>query len=40
MKYGEGEHDLVMLQHKLVVEWADGFEVDHSFLMNHLNNKR
>ena len=27
MEYGEGEGDLVMLQHKLVVEWADGFEV-------------
>ena len=27
MKYGEGEGDLVMLQHKFVVEWTDGFEV-------------
>ena len=27
MEYGEGEGDLVMLQYKLVVEWADGFEV-------------
>jgi hypothetical protein len=24
MKYEEGERDLVMLQHKFVVEWADG----------------
>ena len=24
MKYDAGERDLVMLQHKLVVEWADG----------------
>ncbi|KAF7318929.1 Saccharopine dehydrogenase [Mycena chlorophos] len=24
MKYGEGERDLVMLQHRFVVEWADG----------------
>jgi hypothetical protein len=27
MKYEEGERDLVMLQHKFVVEWADGSEV-------------
>ena len=27
MKYEEGERDLVMLQHKFVVEWADGTEV-------------
>ena len=27
MKYGEGERDWVMLQHKFVVEWADGSEV-------------
>jgi len=26
MKYEEGERDLVMLQHKFVVEWADGSE--------------
>ncbi|KIL63072.1 hypothetical protein M378DRAFT_12437 [Amanita muscaria Koide BX008] len=26
MKYEEGERDLVMLQHKFVVEWADGKE--------------
>ncbi|KAG6917779.1 hypothetical protein DXG01_001184 [Tephrocybe rancida] len=26
MKYEEGERDLVMLQHKFVVEWADGTE--------------
>ena len=24
MKYAPGERDLVMLQHKFVVEWADG----------------
>jgi len=24
MKYEDGERDLVMLQHKFVVEWADG----------------
>ena len=24
MPYGPGERDLVMLQHKFVVEWADG----------------
>jgi spermidine synthase len=27
MKYDVGERDLVMLQHKFVVEWADGIEV-------------
>ena len=27
MRYEEGERDLVMLQHKFVVEWADGSEV-------------
>lgn len=27
MKYDEGERDLVMLQHKFYVEWADGKEV-------------
>lgn len=27
MKYEIGERDLVMLQHKFVVEWADGTEV-------------
>ncbi|KAF8067659.1 saccharopine dehydrogenase [Lyophyllum atratum] len=26
MKYEEGERDLVMLQHKFIVEWADGKE--------------
>jgi hypothetical protein len=29
MKYEQGERDLVMLQHKFVVEWADGSEVWH-----------
>jgi spermidine synthase / saccharopine dehydrogenase (NADP+, L-glutamate-forming) len=24
MKYGEGERDLVMLQHKFIIEWANG----------------
>lgn len=27
MKYDEGERDLVMLQHKFIVEWSDGSEV-------------
>ena len=27
MKYEESERDLVMLQHKFFVEWADGTEV-------------
>jgi len=27
MKYETGERDLVMLQHKFFVEWADGTEV-------------
>lgn len=27
MKYEQGERDLVMLQHKFVVEWQDGKEV-------------
>jgi spermidine synthase len=27
MKYEEGERDLVMLQHKFIVEWKDGKEV-------------
>lgn len=27
MKYEQGERDLVMLQHKFVVEWKDGSEV-------------
>lgn len=27
MPYAEGERDMVMLQHKFVVEWADGREV-------------
>lgn len=27
MKYEEGERDLIMLQHKFFVEWADGSEV-------------
>ena len=31
MKYDQGERDLVMLQHKFVVEWADGTEVRFSF---------
>lgn len=26
MTYGPGERDLVMLQHKFVIEWADGSE--------------
>ena len=31
MKYEEGERDLVMLQHKFVVEWKDGSEVRFFF---------
>lgn len=27
MKYEEGERDLVMLQHKFIVEWKDGKQV-------------
>jgi hypothetical protein len=27
MKYDQGERDLVMLQHKFIVEWADGRQV-------------
>lgn len=27
MSFGPGERDLVMLQHKFVVEWADGKKV-------------
>lgn len=27
MRYEQGERDLVMLQHKFVVEWQDGNEV-------------
>ena len=27
MRYEQGERDLVILQHKFVVEWADGTEV-------------
>ncbi len=35
MKYEEGERDLVMLQHKFVVEWNDGSRVSavHLFLL-------
>jgi hypothetical protein len=34
MKYEQGERDLVMLQHKFVVEWADGTEVRISIRWN------
>ena len=34
MKYEQGERDLVMLQHKFVVEWADGTEVRTLFCEN------
>lgn len=27
MKYEPGERDMIMLQHKFVVQWADGQEV-------------
>jgi hypothetical protein len=27
MKYDQGERDMVMLQHKFIVEWKDGKEV-------------
>ena len=33
MKYEQGERDLVMLQHKFVVEWADKTEVRNSFFV-------
>jgi saccharopine dehydrogenase-like NADP-dependent oxidoreductase len=26
MAYGPGERDLVMLQHKFIIEWADGYK--------------
>lgn len=32
MKYDEGERDLVMLQHKFIVEWQDGREVSARFM--------
>lgn len=32
MRYEQGERDLVMLQHKFVVEWKDGSEVGVSLL--------
>ena len=32
MQYEESERDLVMLQHKFVVEWADGSSVRFPFL--------
>ena len=32
MKYEEGERDLVMLQHKFIVEWKDGKTVHFFFL--------
>jgi hypothetical protein len=32
MKYEQGERDLVMLQHKFIVEWADGSVVCDYFL--------
>jgi spermidine synthase len=35
MKYEQGERDLVMLQHKFVVEWADGSEVCVCLLQVH-----
>jgi spermidine synthase / saccharopine dehydrogenase (NADP+, L-glutamate-forming) len=31
MKYEKGERDLIMLQHKFVVEWKDGKEVCFRF---------
>lgn len=33
MKYEEGERDLVMLQHKFIVEWKDGSEVSRFLLL-------
>ena len=33
MKYKQGERDLVLLQHKFVVEWKDGSEVRAYFLI-------
>lgn len=38
MKYEQGERDLVMLQHKFIVEWADGSVVG-TFLVSSLNRR-
>lgn len=41
MKYEDGERDLVMLQHKFIVEWADGSVVrllQHSFTTPHCSD--
>lgn len=37
MKYEEGERDLVMLQHKFIVEWKDGKTV-HFFPFLKIDN--
>lgn len=36
LSYRPGERDLVMLQHKFVVEWEDGNKVSHSALLAQL----
>ena len=38
MKYETGERDLVMLQHKFVVEWQDGTEVCPTEAMNYVQH--
>ena len=37
MAYAPGERDLVMLQHKFVVEWADGKQVSSPLLLRRLS---
>jgi hypothetical protein len=32
MKYEQGERDLIMLQHKFIVEWQDGKQVSRRSL--------
>jgi len=40
MKYEEGERDLVLLQHKFVVEWADGKEQTITSTLEAYGSKR
>ena len=35
MKYDKGERDMIMLQHKFIVEWKDGKEVRFMSLHFH-----
>lgn len=37
MAYQPGEHDLILLQHKFLVEWADGKQVKLFDLMTVSN---